>query len=152
MTQIKEQLENFLSESNRILKIREKITKGIKALEREKEKNMIKVLSYVSKINSNKKETNDLLGKLMKNLNLSFQEEETSIKYIDYFFNGLPIPKDIQINDIDIISAKLTWNIDDTNIINLDKNKLNYKVEIRKFESNEKLKQIYEGNNKEFLV
>ena len=52
VTQIKEQLENFLSESNRILKIREKITKGIKALEREKEKNMIKVLSYVSKINS----------------------------------------------------------------------------------------------------
>jgi len=41
--------------------VREKINKGIKSLEKEKEKNMIKILSYVSKINSNKNETNDLL-------------------------------------------------------------------------------------------
>ena len=86
VTQIKEKLEYFLSESNRILRIREKITKGIQSLEKEKEKNMIKILSYVSKINNNKKETNDFLAKLMKNLNLNFQEEETNIQYKEYFF------------------------------------------------------------------
>ena len=39
---------------------------------------MIKILSYISKINNNKNETNDLLSQLMKNLNLSFQEEGTN--------------------------------------------------------------------------
>jgi len=152
VTQIKEKLENFLSESNRILKVREKITKGIKALENEKEKNMIKILSYVSKINHNKSETNDLLGKFMKNLNLSFQEEETNIIYKEYYFNGFPIPKNIQINDIGINSAKLIWDIDDVNNTNLDLDKLKYKVEIRNKEKNEKFKLIYEGNNKEYLI
>ena len=131
VTQIKEKLENFLSESNRILKVREKITKGIKALEKEKEKNMIKILSYVAKINQNKNETIDFLGKFMKNLNLSFQEEETNIKYKEYFFNGLQIPKNIQINDIGINSAKIVWDIDDFNNTNLDLNKLKSRVEIR---------------------
>ena len=87
----------------------------------------------------------------MKNLSLTFQEEETSVKYEEYFFNGMPIPKDIQINDIDISSAKLVWNIDN-NITNLNEEKMNYRVEIRKNEKNEKFKLIYEGNNKEYLI
>lgn len=152
VTQIKEKLENFLSESNRILKVREKITKGIKALEKEKEKNMIKILSYVAKINQNKNETIDFLGKFMKNINLSFQEEETNIKYKEYFFNGLQIPKNIQISDIGINSAKIERDIDDINKTNLDLNKLNYRVEIRNEKKNEEFKIIYEGNNKEYLV
>ena len=152
VTQIKEKLENFLSESNRIIKVREKITKEVKALEKESEKNMIKILSYVSKINYNKNETYDLLGKFMKNLNLSFQEEETSIKYKEYFFNGLQTPKNIQINDIGINSAKLVWNIDDIIVTNLDLNKLKYRVEFRNEEKNEKFEIIYEGNNQEYSV
>ena len=100
VTQTKEKLENFLSESNRIINIGEKINKGINKLEKETEKNMIKILSYISKINNNKNETNDLLSKFMKNLNLSFQEEETNIKYQEYYFNGIQIPKDIQITDV----------------------------------------------------
>ena len=152
VTQIKEKLENFLSESNRILKVREKITKGIKILEKEKEKNMIKILSYVAKINDNKKETNEFLRILMKNLKLSFQEEETNIKYKEYFFNGLQIPNNIQITDIGITDAKIEWNINDTNNTNLDLNKLQYRVEIRKEEKNEIFKIVYEGNNKEYLL
>ena len=98
--------------------MREKITKWIKALEKGNEKNMIKILSYVAKINQNKNETIDFLGKFMKNLNLSFQEEETNIKYKEYFFNGLQIPKNIQISDIGINSAKIEWDIDDINKTN----------------------------------
>ena len=152
VTQIKEKLENFLSESNRILKVREKITKGIKALEKEKEKNMIKILSYVAKINHNKNETIDFLGKFMKNLNLSFQEEETNIKYKEYYFNGLQIPKNIQISDIGINSAKIVWNIEDIYNTNLDLNKLKSRIEIRNEKKSEKFEIIYEGNNKEYLV
>ena len=92
---------------------------------------MIKILSYVAKINQNKNETIDFLGKFMQNLNLSFQEEETNIKYKEYFFNGLQIPKNIQINDIGINIAKIEWDIDDINKTNLDLNKLKSRVEIR---------------------
>lgn len=98
--------------------MREKITKWIKVLEKGNEKNMIKILSYVAKINQNKNETIDFLGKFMQNLNLSFQEEETNIKYKEYFFNGLQIPKNIQISDIGINSAKIEWDIDDINKTN----------------------------------
>ena len=54
VTKIKEKLENSLSFANEIIKNMEKIIKGIKKLENE-EKIMIKILSYVSKINKTKK-------------------------------------------------------------------------------------------------
>ena len=52
VTKIREQLEINLSEIHTLLKIGEKIEKGIKSLEKE-EKVMIKTLSYISKINKN---------------------------------------------------------------------------------------------------
>ena len=54
VTKVKEQLENYLSKSNKLIKINEKINKGIKSLEKE-EKNILKTLSYISKISKNKK-------------------------------------------------------------------------------------------------
>ena len=51
VTKIKEQLENNLTESNTIIKHNERINKGIKQFQNEERKNMIKILSYISKIN-----------------------------------------------------------------------------------------------------
>jgi uncharacterized protein involved in exopolysaccharide biosynthesis len=51
VTKIKEKLETHLNELNRLIKVNEKINKGIKALEKQEEKNMIKTLSYISKVN-----------------------------------------------------------------------------------------------------
>jgi len=86
----------------------------------------------------------------MKNLNISFQEEQNSIKYEEYFFNGIQIPKDIEIKDININSFKLNWKIDNINIINMDNKQIKYKVEIRK--ENEKFIKVYEGNNINCLI
>jgi len=61
---------------------------------------MLKILSYVSQMNKNQKETKNILGELMRNIKISFIEEETKIKYDDYFFSGIQIPKDIQFKDI----------------------------------------------------
>ena len=61
VTKTKEKLENLLSESNYIIKTNEKLDKGIKILEKEEDKNMVKILSYISKINKNKKEIKQLL-------------------------------------------------------------------------------------------
>ena len=152
MTQTKEKLENFLTESNEIIRVCEKINKGIKSLEKEEEKNMIKVLSYVAKMKSNKDETNSVLIKLMKNLDMKFQEDQTNIKYEEYFFNGIQTPKNIQIKDIKLHSANITWDIDDININKIDKNKLKYRIIIRELKKGEKFKQIYEGSEKKFLI
>ena len=99
VTQAKEKLEKFLSESNKVIRIWEKIKKGIKSLE-EENKNMIKILSYIAKINSNKIESNSLLTTLMQNLDMEFLEEKTNIKFEDYYFNGIQIPMDIHIKDL----------------------------------------------------
>ena len=55
VTKVKEKLEKQLTESNKIIRENERIIKGIKSMEKE-DKKMIKILSYVSKINKNKKE------------------------------------------------------------------------------------------------
>ena len=84
----------------------EKINKGIKLLEKE-EKNMIKKLTYVSKINKNDKEMQTFFQVLMRNIKISFEEKENKVKYDEYFFNGISSPKDIEFKDIDINSLKV---------------------------------------------
>ena len=55
--------------------------KGIKSFKNEEEQ-MIKKLNYISKINKNQKEINLIFQQLLKNLNISFNEN--SIKYEEY--------------------------------------------------------------------
>ena len=121
-TKVKEQLENYLSESNYIIKINEKINKGIRNLENE-EKNII---------NKSKKEMKNLSKKLMKNIKFSFDKEKKIINYNEYYFNGIPEPKNINFQDISSNSVNVNWKIEDINIINIDKNKIKFQVEIRK--------------------
>ena len=151
VTKIKEQLDIFLSDVNSLIKATEKIEKGIKALEKE-EKIMIKTLSYVSKINKNKREIGKLFQQLMKNIKISFIENENKIKYEDYYFNGIPLPKDIEFKDIGTNSFNVLWKIDDINILNIDKNEIKYRLEIRKENSKDDFIQIYEGNENNFIV
>ena len=62
---------------------------------------MIQVLSYVSKINKNKREMKDLLQKKIINLKMEYIKEENNIKYTQYYFNGLQYKlKNIEIYDI----------------------------------------------------
>ena len=76
-----------MTESNSLIRVSEKINKGIKSLEKDENNNMIRILSYIAKINDNKNDTNSLLITLMKNLEMGFQEEQTNIKYEECFFN-----------------------------------------------------------------
>ena len=115
----------------------------------KEEKNMIKILSYVSKINKSKKDMKKLSLELMKNLKLSFIEEECNIKYEEYYFNGLVPPKEIEFKDILSSSFKLSWKIDD-NLLNINKNQIIFKVEIKK--ENENFKKVYEGNEMNCLI
>ena len=151
VTKIKEKLEISLTHVNNLSKMSEKIVKGIKSLENE-EKNMIKTLSYVSKINKNQKEMKDLFQELMKNLKITFIEEQNTIKYEEYYFNGIPIPKDIEFKEIESTSFKVCWKIDDIITKNFDKNELKYRIEIRKENSNDKYIQYNSENNTNYLI
>ena len=151
VTKTKEKLEENLSLSNTLIRNYEKINKGIQILnkdEQNKNINMIKTLAYISKLNKNKKEMNDISRTVMKSMKLDFIDD--NIKYEEYYFNGLSIPKDIKINDIKSNGFKVSWKLDDLNILNIDKNQIKYKIEIRK--ENEQFKSIYEGNNMNYII
>ena len=148
VTKVKEKLEKCFSDSNTLIKTGEKINKGIKNLEKE-EKNIIKTLSYVSKINKNQKEMKTLVSELMKSLKISYKEEENNIKFETFWFNGITPPTNIEFKDIGSNSFKILWS--DSNIkLNIDKQKLTFKVEIRK-EQQQEIFNIY-SKNEECLV
>ena len=151
VTKTKEKLEIFLSTSNELIKTNERINKGIKSYEKD-EKNNIKLLSYVSKINKNKKEIKVLLTELMKSIKISFEKEQSNLKFEDYCFNGIPVPKDIEFKNIKDNSFEVLWKIDDINFINIDNKKFKYIIEIRKDNEKDNFTQIYEGNNTKFFV
>ncbi len=111
---------------------------------------MIKTLSYISKINKSLKEMKKLYEEPMKSLKISFEEENYNIKYQNYYFNGIQMPKDIEIKDIETNSFKLYWKMDDIDIINVDKKEIKFRVEMRK--DNEKFIQVYEGNDNNCLI
>ena len=142
VTKIKEQLELNISKINEILRNSERIIKGLKSF-KEEENQMIKKLNYISTINKNQKETTKIFQQLMKNLNISFKD--SNIIYEEYIFNGMPIPKDIELSEKKGNSFKLSWKIDDMNMINIDKKQIKYQVEMKK--EKEKFIQVYEGND-----
>ena len=92
-----------------------------------------------------------LNDKLMRNIKISFEEKENKVKYEEYFFNGIPSPKNIEFKDIDINSLKVYWKIDDINILNIDKNIIKFKIEIRKENNDDNFIKIYEGNEMNYL-
>ena len=149
VTKIKEKLENFLSECNDLIRFNEKIDKGVKKMENNKENNKIKIMSYISEINKNQKSMNILDNQLMKNMNIKFEEENTKIKFEDYYFNGIPSPNNIEIKKINTRGFEVNWKFE-YNYSNLDKNKIKYMLEIRK--ENENFYQIYEGDKTNYIV
>ena len=150
VTKKKEYLENYLSETDELIKSYDKINKGIKILEKE-EKNIIKILSYISNISKNINKMNHLTNEFITNLKITFEEEQRKIMYNDYIFNGLPIPKNIKCEDISSDIFKLMWEIDEEKLNKLDKNKIKYKVEIKEKVENNDNEVGGERFHKEFL-
>ena len=148
VTKIKENLEINLLKINEIIRKNERINKGIKILLEDKDKKMIKELNYISNINKNKKEMKLLYQQPMINLKILFNENESNIKYEEYYFNGISKPKDIEFNDIGINSFKISWKIEDN--VNIENKEIKYRIEIRK--ENDKFKLIYEGNNNNYII
>ena len=94
----------------------------------------------------------ELFKQLMGSIKISYLEEQKNVKYDEYYFNGIQIPKDIEFRDITLYSFKVFWRIDKIHIINIDNNEIKFRVEIRKKDSNEKFIKVYEGKNTNYLI
>lgn len=152
VTKIKERLEIYFTESNELIKTNDKISKGVKTLESEKDKSILKTLSYISNINKNKKEIKNLLGKLMKNLKISYEKENNRIKYEINYFNGIQIPTKVEISCITLNSCQISWDIDNISLKNAQNKNMEFIIEIRKKDDDDKFKQVYKGNNKKYSL
>ena len=151
VTKIKSKLEEHLSLVNSLIRNYDKINKGIQGLKKEEQNQNIKILrnlTYISKLNKSQKEMKKFSQMLVKNLKLEFIDDK--INYEEYYFNGLSIPKEIRISNIKSNSCNISWKIDDINILNIDKNKIKYKIEIRK--EDEQFKSIYEDKNMNSII
>ena len=149
VTEIKEKLENALSNTYNIIKVNEKIDKGIKILtKKQEEKNIIVNLSYVSKINKNKKELKLISKKPMKNVEISLNQDKNNINFDEYYFNGFPCPNNIKFIYEEYLN--ITWSLEDSKLINIDNNKLKYRLEMRK--ENDNYETLYEGKESSFNI
>ena len=133
---------------NNIIRSCDKINKGISKLPNKKKSNDIQNISYVYKFNKIKKEIDALSFESMGNIKIDFNEENSSVNYEKYYFNGIPIPSNIVTNDITNSSFKICWKIDENN--NEIKDKIKYRLEIRK--ENQNFNKIYEGNQNNYTV
>ena len=71
---------------------------------------------------------------------------------MNIFFNGFSVPKDIQFSENNDFGFKISWNIDDLNLLNIDKNKIKYKLELKEENTEEHFKSVYEGNKMNFII
>ena len=149
VTKIKEKFENYLSELNGIIKYNERINKGINNLSKENDKNLFRHISYISKMSQIQEQIIKIFSELMRNIKINFKddENETTIIYEDYYFNGIEKPKNISFKDITSNSLNVSWEIEDLNAVRDEENKIKFRVEIRKAESKENFLPVYEGYN-----
>ena len=152
VTKTKEKLENDLTYSKEIIRANERIIKGLNIFKNEEEKSIIRILSYVSKMSEIQKEAKLLLGKMIKTIKINFNNEKCNIKFEDYIFNGIHIPKNIEFKDIKSNSVEILWKIDDIKIENIDINKYLFRVELRKENSKKKFTKVYEGSNYNCII
>ena len=152
VTKTKEKLEYFLTDTKNIQRINERINKGIKLIQSEEEKNIIKILSYISKISKIEKETKLLLKQTMKNIKINFDVNKCDINFEEYYFNGILTPKNIEFKEITHNSFQIFWNLGNINIKDIDIKKYTFIVEIRKENSKDNFTKVYQGPDYNCLV
>ena len=158
VTKIKSQLEEYLSFANELIRNYNRIKKGIEALNKENKEenhriNIIKNLTYISKINKNMKEMDKITKILMKNLKINFIED--NIKYEEYFFHG--IKEKISDNCVKhflydkkiIYCLKVDAQIDISNYIDYNKK---FKCDWFKPDSSEELNDIIEHFSENYKI
>ena len=117
VNEIKNELNNSLKELNKLLLCCEKITQAKKNIEEKIESKDLIKFYYISEIKKKEEEMKNKLKNPIKSVDISYNTESNNISYNEYFFSGIPIPKDIKY---EIIGNKLrlSWNINKYKIKN----------------------------------
>ena len=95
---------------------------------KDNEENIIKIISYISKANKTQREMINLSKKFMKNIHFKYEYNKSQIKFEEYFFNGIPIPQNIDIKDISYNEFIISWNIE---LNDFGSNNFKYILEIK---------------------
>ena len=129
---IKEELDKLLIELNNIILFCERTNKAIENYEKKNNKEIIETLYYISEINNNNEKVKELFKKQIKNIDISFNSDSNTLVYKDYYFSGIPIPKNIK-NETQGKGRRviISWDIDDFKIKDLDIKNIKYLLEIR---------------------
>ena len=130
VTEVKEELENKLSESSKIIISLERIKKAIKYYAKKNITNKIKSFYYISEINNNNLKALDFYKKVIRNIDISLNSELNTLNYKDYYFSGIPIPKNINIEEKGD-KIFISWDIDEFRIKNYKIKDIEYMVEIK---------------------
>jgi len=130
VTDVKNDLEICLRESNDIISSFERIYKTIKIYEK---KNIIleelKSLYYISEINKNNEIAKELLRKPIKNINIILNKGDV-LNYKEYYFNGIPIPKNVEAEKKGE-NIFIKWDLDDFRTKNFEFKNIKYFLEIK---------------------
>ena len=92
VTEIKEELEKVLKETNDVLLSCEKTNKAIKYYEKKNINHEIRSLYYISEINESNERAKKLFEKPMRNINI-FLYLGNKLFFEDYYFNKILIKK-----------------------------------------------------------
>ena len=130
--EVKEELEFFLIESQRIISSCKKLAEAINNFGEENKNSLIKTWSYISEINKNNSKADIFIKKPKHTLIFSFNQENDEIVYKNYFFIGLPTPNDINVEINENNELVISWKIDKTKINDKEQNKIQYSIELKR--------------------
>ena len=81
-------------------------------------------------------------------MEISLNQDKNNINFDEYYFNGFPCPNNIKFIYEEYL--KITWSLEDSKLINIDNNKLKYRLEMRK--ENDNFETLYEGKESNFNI
>lgn len=125
VNQIKNELKDYLAKLKNILISCEKTYEMVEKYEK-KSNNDIKTLYYISEINKNEEKAKDFFIKKIRNSDISFLSDKY-IFYEDYYFNGIPIPKNIKAEKKEG-KLYISWDLDDSIIKRIDFKNISYSI------------------------
>ena len=92
--------------------------------------NKIKSFYYISEINNHNLKALDFYKKPLRNIDISLNSELNTLNYKDYYFSGIPIPKNINIEEKED-KIFISWDIDEFRIKIYNIKDIEYVVEIK---------------------